>query len=83
MKYTKKDVKSTLLSIIDGLSNYTIDCERDFNENGINSILLVKIYVRLEEIYEIEFEENDFDNDRFTSINEFIDYLTDKVNKTE
>ena len=80
MEKTKDSIRNTLNIVILELSNLEINFELSFNENGINSVLLVKIFIRMEELYNIEFDEHDFDNDRFESVNEFINFLYNKIN---
>lgn len=80
MNLTKQDVHNAIAALLAELSNLNVDYDKGFNENGINSVLLVKIFVRLEEMYQIEFEEHDFDGDSFQSIDSFAAYLTEKIN---
>ena len=48
METVYAEVKKEIKELISELCNYEIDFDKGFNENGINSVLLVKIFVQAE-----------------------------------
>lgn len=70
-----KNKETIVMSIISRFYEDEIDVNKSFNECGINSITFVKIVVAIEQELSFEFDDSDFDDDRFTTIQEFIDYI--------
>ena len=52
--------------------NLDIDLDKSFMENEIDSLLLIKIIVDIEELLNIEFQEDDLIMNQYSSIQDFI-----------
>ena len=60
-----------------------LDFNESFEEAGINSVTFVKIAVTIENEYNIEFKDEDFEEDRFANIKEFFQYVFQLWNDAE
>ena len=56
-------------------------CEDRMSELQINSLDFIKIIVELEEKFSIEVEDDRLSKDAFSSLNYFIHYIEDLINK--
>lgn len=57
-----------------------IELDKSFSQCGINSITYVKIIVSIEQEFMFEFKEEDFNDEKFVSIQDFITYINDNMN---
>ena len=78
-KYTN-EFKQAIQDIIAEFYEGPVDLEERFEEAGINSVTFVKIAVSIENEYSVEFKDQDFEEDRFGNIEEFIQYVYDMYN---
>ncbi len=60
-----------------------IDDSLSFEENGINSVTFVKIAISLENEMGIQFEDEDFDDNRFNTLTDFYEYVTTRCHEDE
>ena len=72
------DINNTLFSILE--NKLTIDkkmyaSELTLKELGMTSLSFVKIVVAIEEEFDIEFDDNDFEMDKFTFVDDLISYI--------
>lgn len=59
-----------------------IDLNKSFMENEIDSLLLIKIIVDIEELLNIEFQEDDLIMNQYNSIQDFIK-MAERIYKGE
>ena len=62
--------------------NLEIDLNKNFMENEIDSLLLIKIIVDIEEALNIEFQEDDLIMNQYDSIQDFI-RVAERIGKGE
>lgn len=60
--------------------NETVLAEKELIYNGLNSLTFIKIIVGLEENFEIEFDDNDLNYELFSTVDDIIKYVRDKLN---
>ena len=54
---------------------------RNFEEMKINSIAFVKIIIAVEDKYNIKFESRKMDTDEFICVQDFYDYIRQKISE--
>ncbi|MMZ63990.1 acyl carrier protein [compost metagenome] len=54
--------------------------EKELLYSGLNSLSFIKIIVRLEEYFEIKFDDNDLKYELFSTIEDIIKYVRAKLN---
>lgn len=73
------NVKEKVCEIIKEHYLDELDLNESFDALGINSVTFVRITVSIENEYEFEFAEEDFDEGRFESVNDFIEYIEKRI----
>lgn len=60
--------------------NETVLDEKELLYIGLNSLTFITIIVGLEEYFEIEFDDNDLNYELFSTVEDIIKYVRDKLN---
>ena len=77
----QNDIRKIIYDILDEQNEYLVMKANDsLYDIGMDSIDCMNLLIKIEEKYQIEFEEHDFDGDSFQSIDSFAAYLTEKIN---
>lgn len=66
-----------------GINLFSIDTSRNFRELGINSIAFIRLIVLTEETFDIEFEDDYLDYAKYNTVQEFLEYLEQKITESE
>ncbi len=78
------DIKKSLMESIceycdmENINTY-LQCNDDLTKLGMNSISFIKLVVNLENKFNIEFDDENLDYNKFTSLIALCDYIKEKL----
>ena len=77
----KERLVKVLLNIVrEEFSDIEIkDLNDELRDNGIDSVKVIKLIIRIEERFKFEFDDEDLIIDNFKSLNTLADFLTKKL----
>ena len=75
MHLTENVIRQKIKDIISDNFDNEYDESKNFDENGINSVTYIKIIVAVEKELQFQFQFEDFEPERFSSVSSFIDYV--------
>lgn len=78
------DVRNKIIELISELNfmdnSYEYLCENDnLKQLGMNSISFIKLVVTLESEFGLEFDDEDLDYNKFTSLNILCEYINEQI----
>ena len=78
---TAEAIKQEILSIISGAldGNPVIDANRDLPSQGLHSILVITVIVKLEEHFSITFEDDEMDIGNFATVGHLCEAVIGKL----
>jgi len=73
----KQDIVSIISGVLDG--NPIIDANRDLPSQGLHSILVITVIVKLEEHFSITFEDEEMDIGNFSTVDRLCEAVIGKL----
>ena len=75
-------MKEEIKSLIEEILNIKFDKENEsLKENGVDSLMLIKIIIGLEEKYNIIFEDNDLYIKKFDTLDDLVAFVVKKTDE--
>ena len=71
----RKLIKEKIVSFVQESIGVELEGEEDLREEGIDSLSLVMLVTGMEEVFAIEFNDDDLDPDKLTSLENLVDLV--------
>lgn len=80
--FVEEKLKEILVSELE-LEEVTLNLNDKFEHLGVNSAVFIKFVVKLEDAFDIEFDDDNLDYDNFQTIADIIRYIEQKMEENE
>lgn len=79
----QSEIRTRVLNIIEKYAIDDMDVEKQFHELGINSVDFISIVVKIEKIFDMEFDDAALVLENYKSINEFVKYVESVIEEKD